>query len=291
VATPSSKIILSADSTCDLGQALKERHDVHYFHLHIILEEKDYVDSVDITPEQVFAAYRERKVLPKTAAVNVAEYLEYFQQWSGQGQEVIHISLGSGISASHQNALLAAAQCGNVLVIDSGNLSTGSGLLVLRAAKLIAEGMSAEQIVAKVEAARSQVHASFVLDTLEFLRAGGRCTALDAVSASMLKIKPCIEVNNADGTMHPGHKYRGSLDKALLRYVQDKLAQYGEQLDDSCVFITHAAMPAPAIEAVRDYLRQNSPFQEIHVTTASCTISSHCGPGTLGVLFMTKGDS
>jgi DegV family protein with EDD domain len=175
-----------------------------------------------------------------------------------------------------------------VYVVDSCNLSAGTGLLVIAAAERIAAGMSAEQVATEVQALTDKVHTSFIIDTPEFLRAGGRCSALAALSASLLKIKPCIEVYNADGSMSPGKKYHGKLDKVLLQYVQDKLDEYGDSVDDTRIFITHSVADEELCATVRDYLTQHSSFREIHTTTASCTISAHCGPNTLGILFMTK---
>jgi DegV family protein with EDD domain len=283
-----TNIILSADSTCDLGEELKARYKVHYFPLHITIGGRSYTDNVDITPVDTFAVYRQTGELPKTSAVNVGEYLERFQQWTGQGNQVVHINLGSAISSSHQNALLAAEQVPGVHVLDSGNLSTGSGLLVLAAAERIERGMEASQVAAEVAALREKTHASFVLDTLEFLRAGGRCSALQERAASLLKIKPCIEVNNRDGSMGIGRKYRGKLGNVLLQYTADKLRQYAGQLDETRAFITHTPMSDGLIQTVYDYLCEHASFKEIHITDASTTISSHCGPSTLGVLFMTR---
>jgi DegV family protein with EDD domain len=282
------KVILSADSTCDLGDALKTRYDVHYFPLHITIDGKEYTDNVDITPPEIFAIYRKTGHLPKTSAVNVGEYLEHFEQWTKQGMSVVHINLAASLSSAHKNACEAAKQAGNVHVVDSCSLSTGTGLLVIAAAERIAAGMPAEQVAAEVQALTGKVHASFIIDTLEFLKAGGRCSALTALSASLLKIKPCIEVSNLDGSMAPGRKYHGKLEKVLLQYVQDKLDEYGDSIDNTRVFITHSVADGELCTTVRDYLTQHSGFGEIHTTTASCTISAHCGPNTLGILFMTQ---
>jgi DegV family protein with EDD domain len=281
-------VILSADSTCDLSEALKTRHNVQYFPLHITLRGKDYIDNVDITPPEMFALYRETGALPKTSAVNVGEYLEHFRQWTKQGMSGVHVNLAASLSSAYAKACKAAAQAGNVYVVDSRNLSTGTGLLVLAAAERIATGMSAEQVAAEVRALTAKSHASFIIDTLEFLKEGGRCSALTALSASLLKIKPCIEVDNADGSMSPGKKYRGRLDRVILRYVQDKLDEYGDSIDDTRVFITHSGIDEAILASVCAYLKEHSGFKEIHPTTASCTISAHCGPNTLGILFMTK---
>lgn len=282
------KVILSADSTCDLGEELGARYGVQYVPMHITLDGKNYVDNVDITPPEMFALYREKGVLPKTSAVNVGEYLEHFEQWTKQGMSVVHINLAASLSSSYANACEAAAQAGNVYVIDSCNLSTGTGLLVLAAADRIAAGLPAEQVAAEVQALAAKSHASFVLDTLEFLKAGGRCSALTALSASLLKIKPCIEVNNADGSMSPGKKYRGKLSSVILHYIQDKLDEHGDSIDPTRVFVTHSGIDEELLASACEYVAQHGDFREMHITTASCTISAHCGPNTLGILFMTK---
>lgn len=281
------KIILSADSTCDLDEELKERYHVNYFPLHINLNGKDYLDNITITPEQVYQEYYDHKVLPKTSAVNIEEYMEHFRPWVEQGYEVIHINLGHALSSSYQNCCLAAQELGHVHVVDSGNLSTGTGLTVVAAGKMIAEGLDAETIAEKLRAGTLKRHASFILDTLTFLHAGGRCSAVAALGANMLKLKPCIQVNNHDGSMSVGKKYRGSLDKVLVKYVKDELAKYPD-INTDLLFITHSGIPQEYIDLVRKTVEDTRSFKEIHVTKASCTISCHCGPNTLGILFETK---
>ena len=282
-----SKIILSADSTCDLNEELKQRYDVHYYPFHIILEEKDYLDNVDITPDDIYKKYYEKKILPKTAAINVSEYVEYFQKWVDDGYEVIHLNLGSAISSAHQNCLLAAQMLEHVYPIDSCNLSTGIGLLIIEAAQRIKSGMKAIEIVKELKTMTEKCHASFILDTLAFMHAGGRCSAIVALSANVLNLRPCIEVDNTTGSMGIGKKYRGNLEKVLEKYTIDKLNSYTNIKKDH-IFITHSGIDNSYIELVRDIIKKNADFKEIHITRASCTISSHCGPNTLGILFMTE---
>lgn len=282
-----SKIILSADSTCDLDEELKERYHVHYFPLHIILNEKDYRDNIDITPEQIYQEYYDHKVLPKTAAVNVEEYIEHFRPWVEQGYEVIHINLGHALSSVYQNCCLAAAELGHIHVVDSCNLSSGTGLLVVDAGKMIEQGMDASSIAEELRRRTSKCHASFVLDTLTFLHAGGRCSSLAALGANVLKLKPCIQVDNQDGSMGVGKKYRGALDKVLVKYVQDELAKYAD-INTDLLFITHSGISQDYIDLVKKTVEETQTFKEIHVTKASCTISAHCGPNTLGILFETR---
>lgn len=281
------KIILSADSTCDLDEELKERYHVNYFPLHINLNGRDYLDNVDITPEQAYQEYYDHKVLPKTSAVNVQEYIDHFRPWVEDGYEVIHVNLGHALSSSYQNCCLAAQELGHVHVVDSCNLSTGTGLTVVAAGKMIEEGMDAETIAEKLRASTSKRHASFVLDTLTFLHAGGRCSAVAALGANVLKLKPSIQVDNHDGSMSVGKKYRGALDKVLVKYVKDELARHPD-INTDLLFITHSGIPQEYIDLVRKTVEDTMAFKEIHVTKASCTISCHCGPNTLGILFETK---
>lgn len=282
------KIILSADSTCDLGTELKDNYGVNYYPFHIILGDKDYQDNVDITPDEIFKVYQEKKILPKTAAINVQEYADYFSPWTEQGHEVIHLNLGSGLSSAHQNCMLAAGMTEGVYPIDSYNLSTGIGLLVLDAADMIAEGkLTAREIAAEIKRRRGLVHASFILDTLQFMSAGGRCSTVTAIGAGILNIKPCIEVDNTSGCMHVGRKYRGKLSNVLVKYTKDKLAEY-QHINTKRIFITHSGIDPSYIDLVKETIESVVKFQHIYVTRASCTISSHCGPNTLGILFETE---
>lgn len=288
------RIILSADSTCDLGEELKARYDVHYYPFHIILDEKDYQDNVDITVKEIFAAYYDHKALPRTAAINVSEYVDYFKDWVSEGCDVIHLNLGGAISSAHKNCVLAAQELrdsgspGRVYPIDSFSLSTGIALQVIDAGDMIQAGLPAGEIAQKLERNRPNVHASFILDTLDFMRAGGRCSTIAAVGANLLSLKPCIEVDNTDGSMHVGKKYRGALSKVLKSYVKDKLAQYPDIKRDH-IFITYSSIDPELEELVRETIQTTMTFGEIHATRASCTIASHCGPNTLGILFETRG--
>ena len=281
------QVILCADSTCDLSAELKEKYGVHTYPLHVLVGEKSCSDGVDITPDDIYAAYREQGILPKTAAVNTAEYLDFCAPFIEDGCDVVYISLGSALSTSYNNCRLAALETDGLYVVDSCNLSTGSGLLVLEAAERIAAGMPAKQVAEEVQALTGKVQASFVLDTLEFLHKGGRCSALAMFGANLLQLKPGIEVNNENGSMGVGKKYRGSLDKALQQYVQDELDGRTD-IDTKRLFITHSGISQERIDMVKAEVAKYQKFEEILVTRAGCTISSHCGPNTLGILFMTK---
>ena len=278
-----NKIILSADSTCDLGDFLKEKHNVHYYPFHIIVDGKQYQDGVDITPDDIYRIYYEKNTLPKTAAIGSGEYISHFKQFVDQGYEVIHINLGSALSCAYQNCCIAAEEIGNVYPVNSCNLSCGVGLLVIKAAEMIESGMSAKDIQNEIKNLTSKVHSSFVLDTLEFLRAGGRCSALTSFGAGLFKIKPCIEVDNTSGSMRVGKKYRGDLLKVISNYADNILSSV-ENMSSERIFLVHSGISKEILDMAYDKISKTNYFKEIHITKASCTISSHCGPNTLGIM-------
>ncbi|WP_139653562.1 DegV family protein [Raoultibacter phocaeensis] len=280
-------VILSADSTCDLSPELKQRYDVQYYPFHIIYRDTSYTDNVDIKPEDLYEGYYEDKSLPQTAAINVQEYLDHFRPFVEAGCEVIHLNLGGALSSAYENACKAAEQLSGVYPIDSRNLSTGIGQLVIRAGRMIEEGRSAEEVAREIGMMRSRVHSSFVLDTLDFMAAGGRCPQVVAHVGKMVSFKPEILVDNKSGSMGIGRIYRGKLKKVLPRYVEDTLARFTDIVCDD-LFITHSGVASELIELVRSEVLSRLPVENIHVTQASCTISSHCGPNTLGILFVTE---
>lgn len=284
----SKKVILSADSACDIGPILQERYDVQFFQFHIIIGDKTYRDGIDIQPEDIYRIWREEGVLPKTAAITPAEYINHFSQWVNEGYEVVHLNLGTGLTSSHQNATIAASELGNIYPIDAASLSSGFGLLVVKAGELIRQGLSGAEVKAQIDAMHEKTHASFVLDTLEFMKAGGRCSAVAAFGANLLKLKVGIRVDNTKGgSMAVGKKYRGAMEKVLVEYVRDEL-EGRKDLDLDRIFITHSGSPDSDIELVKAEIPKYADFKEVFVTRASCSISSHCGPRTLGVLYMTK---
>lgn len=282
-----NKVVLCADSTCDLGDQLRDKYNVTFFPYTITLEDETFIDGVTIQPEDIYKAYREKGILPKTSAINIADYIDFFRKWTDQGYDVVHLSLGSALSSSYQNCVAAAQAIGNVYPVDSCNLSSGIALLVLEAAERIAKGMSAKDVAEEVSQLTRHSHASFILDTLEFMRAGGRCSAVAAMGSNLLKLKPCIEVDNSSGAMGVGKIYRGNLDKVLLQYAEERLNRY-QKIKKDRAFITHSGISEERIQMIYDYVKSRNIFDEIFVTRASCTISSHCGPNTLGVLFMTE---
>ena len=285
----SNKVIITADITCDLNKKLEEKYDVKVMPLHIVIGGKTYEDWVDITPEELYKVFYDTKELPHTTAVSVGEYIDFFRPSVDEGCDVVHLSLGSKLSVTHQSSVLAAEEFPErVYSIDTCNLSSGSGLLVIKACEMRDQGMSAKEIYDAVSAMVTKSHASFVLDRLDFMHAGGRCSAIAMLGANMLSLKPSIEVQNYNGgAMGVGKKYRGKYDKVLLQYMEDTLAKY-DDIDTDRVFITHAGADKAYVSAVEKAVKAKKMFKEVYVTRASCTISSHCGPNTLGVLFMTK---
>lgn len=281
-------IILSADRTCDLNEDIIKEYDVHTKAYHILVDDVEHIDGVDITPEEIYQVYYDKKVLPKTSAVNVGEYLEYFTPFVEAGHQVIHFNLGSKLSSSHQNALNAAAMLENVYVIDGRNLSAGVGLQVMDAGEMIRAGKTAEEIKAYFDENHQCYHSSFVVDNLEFLRAGGRCSAVAAFSAGLLNIHPCIEVDNTCGGMGVGKKYRGSFEKVAVKYIKEKLSQYDDIRTDKIFLTDSGGMDDSLRDLLEKTILETMPFEKVYRTTASCTISSHCGPKTMGILFATK---
>lgn len=280
-------IMLCADSTCDLSPELVEKYQVHVMPLHINLDGKVHLDGVDLFPDDIYKVYREKKVLPTTAATNMQEYADFVRPYLEAGNDVIYLTLGSGLSTTYNNCRLVGEETPGLYVIDSGNLSTGMGLVIIHAAECIAAGMPVEQVVEDTRAFTRRVDASFVLDTLEFLHKGGRCSTLAMLGANMLRLKPCIEVNNADGTMTVGKKYRGSSEKCLEEYVLDRL-QGRDDIDTRRIFITNSGIPQERVDLVLEAVKKCQQFDEILFTRAGCTISSHCGPNCLGILYVHK---
>ncbi len=275
-----------SDSTCDLSKDLLNKYDIAVTPLTVTLGSRSGLDGVDITPEDIYAYVEKTGELSKTSAISVGEYEQCFQHWRDRGFEIVHIGISGKLSVSHQNALAAAEEIGGVYHVDSENLSTGQGLMVLRAAEMAEEGASAAEIAEACRQLAPQIEASFVADSVEYLRRGGRCSAAAALGASLLHIKPCIEVTN--GGMKPGKKYHGKLDHVIRSYADDRLKDRRD-IDTRRIFITHTRCDAQTIDDVRTMVRYYCPdAEEILETTAGATITTHCGPGTLGILFIRK---
>lgn len=277
-----NSILISADSTCDLSPSLVGQYHIAIVPLQVVVEGRSYRDGEEIDPDQLFSMVEKTGKIGSTTAVNYEEYHEFFSRQLKQHSAVIHFTISSEMSSCFQNARTAGDELGNVFVIDSRNLSTGIGQLVLDAARMAEKGLPAGEIAALLEEKKHRLDVSFVLDTLEYLRRGGRCSTVAALGANLLKLKPCIQVS--EGAMDVGKKYRGSLESAFLSYVHDKLAE-PETVDPGCIFITHSGVEPQLVEKVRAAVLECVPFREVLITRAGCTISNHCGPNCLGILF------
>ncbi len=280
-----SNIRITCDSTCDLTAALYETYRVQPVPLGVSLGDDFRRDGVNIKPQDIYDYAAATGSLPKTSAISVGEYEELFRSLTAQGDSVIHINLSSELSASHQNACLAAQMVGNVYVVDSRNLSSGSGHLVLIARELADQGKSPQEIVKALEDARDKLDVSFVLQTLEYLHMGGRCSGVAAFGANLMKLRPEIEV--IGGKMQVGRKYRGTMEKTILAYIRGRL-EGRTDIDCGRIFITHSGVPQDIEDKAVALVKELQPFREVLVTSAGCTISSHCGPNCLGVLFLRK---
>ena len=278
-------IKIVADSTADLPKELLEKYDIEVIPLSVTLGENTYKDGQEICAQDIYNFYNEKKELPKTSAVSVLEYTEIFTPWVEKGYDIIHFCISSTMSSCYQNACIAAVELGHVWSIDSANLSSGIGLLVLLAAELAAKGESAEVIAREIAEAKTRVDASFILNQLEFLHKGGRCSSVAALGANLLKLKPCIEVVN--GSMKVGKKYRGAYEKCALEYVRDRLLD-NDNVDTKRIFITWAGVDEKLIKEIHKEVKKCHKFDEIIINEAGSTITGHCGPGTFGVLYFRK---
>lgn len=281
----SKKVIIASDSTTDLSPELIERYQVKLLPLYITLGDSLYRDGVDIDPEFIYRHYEEKGELPKTSAPNIAEYTEFFAQYAAKGEAVVFFSISSEMSSSYNNARIAAQEFDDVFVVDTKNLSTGGGLLVAYAGDLVKQGKTAEEIAKQCEELTGYVDASFVIDKLEFLYKGGRCSAVAAVGANVLRIKPCIVVRG--GKMSVGRKYRGNFAAVLKKYISDQIGDASD-IDLERVFVTHAGCDEELCRLCVEQVESLAPFKEVLCTRAGCTVSSHCGRNTLGVLFIRK---
>ena len=278
-------IKIISDSTCDLPNHLVEKHNITIAPLTIIKDGESFKDNITITPAEIFAHVANGGSLCSTAAGNMGDYQDLFAQYASQYDGILHISLGSGFSSSYQNACLAAEEFDNVKVVDSQNLSTGQALVVLYACKQAQTCESLEQLREDVQAYTERVEASFLLDRLEYMVKGGRCSAAAALGANLLNLKPCIEVRG--GKMGVVKKYRGNYAKCLENYVKDRLGGR-EDIEKDFLFLTHTPVSEECLETVRNAIAQHSNFDTVEENEAGCTVSCHCGPGTLGVLFVRK---
>ena len=279
------KIKITADSTCDLSPELIRENDIGIVPLFVNKGGESFLDGVTITPAEIFAHVAAGGDLCSTAAVPIGVYQEYFEKYLKEYDAVVHVCIGSGFSACYNNARLAAEEFENVRVIDSKNLSTGHGHVVLEACKLAKTAKDLDAMQAELDELTSRVDASFLLDRLDYMVKGGRCSLVAALGANLLKLKPCIEV--VDNKMIVAKKYRGSMAKCMDRYVRDRL-ENSENILPERIFVTHSPVAKEVNEAAHNAIRDCMHFDHVYDTNAGCTISCHCGEGCQGVLYIRK---
>jgi len=278
------KIKITSDSTCDLGEELVKKYNIGIFSLSVILGEKSYKDG-GISPQDIFDFVSKTNTLPKTAAGSSEEYAEFFEQNLQGYDELVHIDISSLASSSYSSACKAAEKFGGkVTVIDSHALSTGQGLLVLRACDMAAAGKSAKEIAADLNAVRAKVNTSFVPDALDYLHKGGRCSLAALIGAKALKLHPMI-CENKEGQLVSGNKYMGNMERCIRKYIKDLREEY-PTYDATRCFITHSSADKELVDLAKTLVAEHFQFNEVIETVAGSIVTSHCGRNTLGVLFI-----
>ncbi|MBR0207710.1 MAG: DegV family protein [Oscillospiraceae bacterium] len=281
----SKPVIITADSTCDLSQDLLERFAIKTIPLTILLGDESFYDGFDFTPADMYCRYRADGTLPKTSAPSVQQFIDFFRPFVEAGCEVVHLDISSELSSSYSTACIAASELGGIYPVDSRMLSTGVGLLVIEAAECRDRGMEAKEIAEHVASLTDKVDTSFVLDTLEFMWKGGRCSGVAALGANLLHLKPALEMSG--GKLGVYKKYRGSIRAVYKQYVAERLE--GKNIRPGHVFITESGeVDEATIEELEALIRSTIEVKEVHHTMAGCTIASHCGPKCLGVLFINE---
>ncbi len=279
-----SKVKIISDSTCDLSEELLIQYDIAVLPHPIVRDGELLQDNVSITPDDIYAHYERAGRLCTTSAPNAYDYEQFWRPWLDEGYEIVHFTISSEMSTAYNQAVLAAEETGHVYPVDSRSLSTGIGLLVLEACDLRDQGFAAEEIAARVREDSAKCQASFLVDVIEYLWKGGRCSSVAAIGANLLKLKPRIDVQN--GKMLSTKKYRGKTTKCFAAYADD-LLKGKDNIRQNRIFITHSGIDEDIIQLVQDKIRQWQPgVEHIYVTRAGGTISCHCGPGTLGILYM-----
>lgn len=279
------KIKILSDSTCDLSADLIAKYDIGIVPLIVMKGGEEFLDGVTITPMDIFEHVAKGGELCSTAARSMVVYEDMFSKFASEYDGVVHISLGSGFSSSYQNACLAAEEFDNVRVIDSASLCTGQGLIVLKACALAQTAESLDALEDALNEYKTKIEGSFVVDKLDYLAKGGRCSSATALGANLLNLKICIELK--DNHMGVGKKYRGNFSKCLLTYVKDRLENHGD-IDPSICMLTYTAVPEETVAAVREAISECGIFENLYESTAGCTISCHCGPSTLGIMLAKK---
>ncbi|WJH30357.1 DegV family protein [Paenibacillus sp. CC-CFT742] len=279
-----SRIKIFADSTSDLNPDWIKTHDIGIIPLYVVFGDESLKDGVEITPERLYERVSEDGRLPKTAAPSPADFMTAFQPYIDQGDDILYISLSSELSSTYQNALLASSEFpeGRISVVDSLNLSSGIGLLVMKAVHAAQKGQSLKEITHLVEAVKPNVRTEFVIDTLEYLHKGGRCSGMQNLIGSLLKIRPVIRVT--DGKMSPAYKVRGKREKALDQMLQNTLGEK-HQIDTDLIIVVHTMAEEDALELQKSLQEQTG--GRVELTTAGCVICSHCGPKTIGIIYNT----
>ena len=278
------RIKISADSTCDLSPELIETYNIGITPLYIEKGGQNCRDGMDITPQEIFDYVRSGKGVCRTAAVNVGDYTAFFKKCRENYDAVIHFNISSDFSSCYQNACTAAAEFENVYVVDSRNLSSAQGLLALDAARLAAEGYAGHDIARILSRETDKVQSSFLLDRLDYMRKGGRCSAVAALGANLMHLKPCIAVR--EGKMGVVKKYRGSFEHCMVQYTKELLAQHPDSRNDIAI-VVHPAADRSAVDATLRTLKEDSRFKAVYEARTGCTVACHCGPNTIGVMFMT----
>lgn len=273
---------ITCESSADLNADLYKKHNIGVIPFRITLGDKDYLDSVDISNQELFDFFDTNKILPKTSALNSFDYEEFFEKENTEDEGLIHISLSSKLSSTYEHAVEASKKFKNVYVIDSESLSSGIGLQVLYAVSLRDKNIPIEKAVELIKKRREHVQISFVVDKLTYLHKGGRCSAVALLGSNLLGIKPSIIVDN--GRMIVGKKYMGKIHKTLDKYVLDTLNDFNTP-DTSLCFITYSSATNEMIDIVKDTLKNNAKFKKITETTAGCTVTTHCGPNTIGIIY------
>lgn len=276
---------ISSDSTCDLSEKIVKENDITLICVNIILDGKEYTDTVDITAKDVIKFVDEKGILPKTAANSIDKYKEEFERLTADGSELIHFNISSHDSSSYNNAVNAAKEVKGVYVVDSLQLSSGQGLLIMKAIDYRKEGMSAKEAFEKIEQVKLKARTSFVLDRLDFLHKGGRCSLAAMIGAKLLKLHPHISMK--DGALGVKTKYQGNMIRSVNKYVEDLAAEY-TQYDKTRCFITHSPTDQDIIDAVKKKVNELFDFDEVIETEAGTTVTSHCGKNTIGVLFIAE---
>lgn len=275
------KTVILSDSTCDLTAEIVKERDIRISPLTVVFGDERHLDGVDVTPDDVYSYYKKSGSLAKTTATNMAEHEDFIAENVKEGEEAVYFNISSEMSTTFNNARLAAEDMDNIYVIDSRNLSTGIGLLVLHACDLADAGKSAKEIYDEITELTAYVDASFVVDTLEFLHKGGRCSSVAALGANLLKLRPMIQVK--DGKMSVVKKYRGKMPEVLKQYTNERLNDENKYIGKR-IFITHSGGCDEIALELKAMIESAHPDKEVIITRAGCTVSCHCGPGTLGVL-------